>query len=580
MRRFRNVLMKMSREFSEAAPEFDRVELEVVEDSWLHLSFLYEAFGPTEIKVQLTDTMMLGHEVAASASYEVMDIDNNRVELVTEYKLTKGRHYSLTVTYTGAAELDEEGRAVCAVYDLTMSVSHASEVVAATRCPAAEAPSFVGGLPHTISDHDLDDNGEFLFDKLLRLHYPNDFKDVQKSEKGAYSTGSGFGSLDELVFVKLSHNYDISVAVEFEFDQGLFTVSLDELVSDEDGDLTAVQSHLQAPLAFKQNNDHYRTVKRELVADDVESHGESSEHALLISNRQPDFLHVIHPGPHSEGCLFIKVKIHVRSTDRSTPGLYQHPKESRSVVPVITECRPDDSPAFLHGRPEQVSFAVLFNKRPYLSGLGSSGAESDLRDAFRVKITTINMQDGVRSEQHLAPVQAYSSSKEYREDEFHLTVEFDVSEFVRSATEKISHAQLVALERRLVDKEGTQFGVEKKLRDRGLPIYVFEQADLEQLLKEETSEIRSAVQGDIQEQEAERQLNEDVSTDLSDLEAQVKSLQADLLILPEEPVKCLCVHGSCSEGETQCSGGCSRGWTGPHCDTPTSESATQAVNQN
>jgi len=49
IRRFRNVLMKLSREYSESVPETDRVEIEVIEDARLHLSFLYESFGPNEI---------------------------------------------------------------------------------------------------------------------------------------------------------------------------------------------------------------------------------------------------------------------------------------------------------------------------------------------------------------------------------------------------------------------------------------------------------------------------------------------------------------------------------------------------
>jgi hypothetical protein len=56
MRRFRNVIMKLSREYNSVDPEFDRVEIEVVEDSWLHLSFLYETVGSDEIRVVLADT--------------------------------------------------------------------------------------------------------------------------------------------------------------------------------------------------------------------------------------------------------------------------------------------------------------------------------------------------------------------------------------------------------------------------------------------------------------------------------------------------------------------------------------------
>jgi len=31
---------------------------------------------------------------------------------------------------------------------------------------------------------------------------------------------------------------------------------------------------MQGPLTFEHNNDHYETVKRELIADGVESHGD------------------------------------------------------------------------------------------------------------------------------------------------------------------------------------------------------------------------------------------------------------------------------------------------------------------
>lgn len=63
MRRFRDVLFKLSREYSEVEPEFDRMELEVVEDSWLHLSFLYDAYGNDEMKLVLSDTYMMNQEV-------------------------------------------------------------------------------------------------------------------------------------------------------------------------------------------------------------------------------------------------------------------------------------------------------------------------------------------------------------------------------------------------------------------------------------------------------------------------------------------------------------------------------------
>lgn len=33
-------------------------------------------------------------------------------------------------------------------------------------------------------------------------------------------------------------------------------------------------------------------------------------------------------------------------------------------------------------------------------------------------------------------------------------------------------------------------------------------------------------------------------------------------------VKCLCVHGKCRKGEAKCDGTCDKGWSGRHCDTP------------
>jgi len=56
------------------------------------------------------------------------------VEEVFEYKLTKGRHYALTVYYVGGAEADEFGRSHCALYDLTMAISHITRVAAQTEC--------------------------------------------------------------------------------------------------------------------------------------------------------------------------------------------------------------------------------------------------------------------------------------------------------------------------------------------------------------------------------------------------------------------------------------------------------------
>lgn len=47
----------------------------------------------------------------------------------------------------------------------------------------------------------------------------------------------------------------------------------------------------------------------------------------------------------------------------------------------------------------------------------------------------------------------------------------------------------------------------------------------------------------------------------------------------KDQVECLCVHGTCMKGESKCNR-CDSGWSGPHCDTPTTDETLQAVNQN
>lgn len=144
-KRFRNVLVKSSGEYSAFQPEYDRVDLEVTEDAWLHLSFLYDAYAAEELKVVLSDTFMLGSVVAPQASFKVDNIENDRIEYVLEYKLAKGRHYSLTIYYVGAFQMfDEDGHPTCSVYDLTLSISHVVQLVHDTRCSKdGKVPSFL-----------------------------------------------------------------------------------------------------------------------------------------------------------------------------------------------------------------------------------------------------------------------------------------------------------------------------------------------------------------------------------------------------------------------------------------------------
>ena len=58
-KKFRNVLFKLGQD-SSSSPESDRITIEVLEDSWLHLSFEYLEQGFNQIKATLVDTLMLG----------------------------------------------------------------------------------------------------------------------------------------------------------------------------------------------------------------------------------------------------------------------------------------------------------------------------------------------------------------------------------------------------------------------------------------------------------------------------------------------------------------------------------------
>jgi hypothetical protein len=57
-------------------------------------------------------------------------------------------------------------------------------------------------------------------------------------------------------------------------------------------------------------------------------------------------------------------------------------------------------------------------------------------------------------------------------------------------------------EETLVDQDGKAFVTEKHLQARGLPIFVFESNDEEQLLKEEGKEVTTAFEGSAIEKEA------------------------------------------------------------------------------
>jgi hypothetical protein len=91
-------------------------------------------------------------------------------------------------------------------------------------------------------------------------------------------------SMVEQVSIDLSSNYDLRASVDFEFDHALFTIGFTESAEDESGAWQAEASHEQSPLTFKRNNDHYKAVRRELVAEGVESHDRTRKHSLTLTS--------------------------------------------------------------------------------------------------------------------------------------------------------------------------------------------------------------------------------------------------------------------------------------------------------
>jgi len=148
----------------------------------------------------LTDTWMLGQQVTPQTSYKVQGIEGDRVELVMEYRLTKGRHYALTVMYIGGPKLNDEGHSRCSVFDLTFSIVHQSQLVEEVKCAANdEIPSMTAMLPKKITDRELDGHGEYTFEKVLKLAYPHDFQHVEKTASTGRTRGSARDILAEHV---------------------------------------------------------------------------------------------------------------------------------------------------------------------------------------------------------------------------------------------------------------------------------------------------------------------------------------------------------------------------------------------
>jgi hypothetical protein len=147
------------------------------------------------------------------------------------------------------------------------------------------------------------------------------------------------------------------------------------------------------------------------------------------------------------------VQIHIQTASEGGSSLYQHPKNSFGAVPTLVAARPDESPAFLHGRPSSVQFDLQFNKRPYLRHHDEAEKEDEttIAEAIKLEASAVSLADAERSTVHLSPASVTCSSKGYRQDEYHVAVVFDLTEFEHTATEKLMHAQLVVLTSQLVD---------------------------------------------------------------------------------------------------------------------------------
>lgn len=238
---------------------------------------------------------------------------------------------------------------------------------------------------------------------------------------------------------------------------------------------------------------------------------------------------------------------------------------------MILRCDPHDSPTFVHGRPSSVEYSILLNKRPFMKDIEiQHQSVQDIHKAIKLKTSVVATSDGVQTTMFLGPSEIVASQKEYA-DEYYVTVKFDVSEYERSATEKLVYAQLVVHEKDLIDQDKKTFAFEKNLAMRGLPIYVFESNDGEQLFKEEGNSVASAVGNTALGQDGVHLEASGKMTQMSELDQKVYDMtMKDIAV----KIECLCVHGTCKKGpsgeyiESSCSGRCLTGWSGPHCDTP------------
>ena len=128
---------------------------------------------------------------------------------------------------------------------------------------------------------------------------------------------------------------------------------------------------MQQPLGFKRNDDHQRGLRRELVGDGIEAgRSDDSRLVLFFYNHEPGLLPAVgRNAPGGPSCLFLNFRITIKSTQTATKELYTGSASRNSrAAPTLTRCFPEDSPTFLHERPESLPFDLIFNKQPFLNG--------------------------------------------------------------------------------------------------------------------------------------------------------------------------------------------------------------------
>ena len=127
--------------------------------------------------------------------------------------------------------LDDNGHHECTLYDVIFQISHQARIALDSACPPKDdVLSLVNEIPKEITDKDLDSHGLYNFHKLLKIGYPKDFMGLEKMEGNLLPGKHTMDVLSHGIDIKLSNNYDLDAAIEFEFDQALFAMTLSEII--------------------------------------------------------------------------------------------------------------------------------------------------------------------------------------------------------------------------------------------------------------------------------------------------------------------------------------------------------------